>query len=397
MKTEAAVIGAGPTGLLSAEVISKNGFNVEVFEEHNNIGYPVHCAGMVSVEGFKRLDILPNPSFHQNTIYGGKVFSSDGTCIAIKDTKPRAYIIDRSKFDYFLAERASSNGVSINTGKRVDRVNFKDGLAHSIMINKTEVSSEIIIDAEGAGGRLLGRSGIETGQKGILFGFNVDLDIGYIEPDMVEVWFDQSLAKGLFIWVIPLNESKVRCGLATSEDNGIKALNMFIRRRFNIEAPQVINTGLVCTGGPISNTVYPGMMLIGDVAGQVKPTTGGGLIIGGLCALLAGKVGAKSLSKGDLSVLGEYENEWRNKFGSELNTMLIGRRILNRLGDYRINQIFSSVKSEELEGKLTKLVEQGDMDMQSSVIKKALTDPAIIGSLTKSLGKLVLNEVLSMF
>ncbi|MCD6359244.1 MAG: NAD(P)-binding protein, partial [Armatimonadetes bacterium] len=38
---EAAVIGAGPTGLLAAEAISREGYRVTVFEEHKRVGYPV--------------------------------------------------------------------------------------------------------------------------------------------------------------------------------------------------------------------------------------------------------------------------------------------------------------------------------------------------------------------
>ena len=369
---------------------------MEVFEEHERVGYPVHCAGMVSVEGIRRLGIEPDPVFHQNTVYGGKVFTSDGNCITIRDKKPRAHIIDRGKLDTYLAEVAESNGVNVNTGRRVDRIVFKDGVAKGLKLGDSEVESGIVIDAEGALGRVLSRSGISTGQVGVLNGFNVELDVEDIESDMVEVWFSQETAKGFFTWVIPINENRVRCGMATSSNNGVTALKHFIEKRFKTEPASTIHGGLVCTGGPVNKTAYPGLLLAGDVAGQVKPTTGGGVVIGGLCAQLAGETAAKALG-GDISVLGEYEREWRRKYGSELQTMLILRRLLNGLSDDQMNRAVHVFIEEGLEQKFTRLVEQGDMDMQAGVIKRALADPAIIAALARSLGRLAFSELFSAF
>ena len=269
--------------MLAANVISKQGFSVEVFEEHGRIGYPVHCAGMVSVEGFRRLGIEIKPVFHQNTVFGGRIFSSDGSCVTIRDRKPRAYIIDRGRFDAYLAEVAEDNGAKINTARRVDQIIFKDGVARGLRVGDSEVESTIVVDAEGVLSRVLGRSGVVTGQVGVLNGFNVELDVDEIESDMVEVWFNQEIAKGFFIWVIPINENRVRCGLATSRKNGAKALKHFIEKRFNTETPSTIHSGLVCAGGPVSKTCYPGLLLAGDVAGQVKPTTGGGVVLRSGC------------------------------------------------------------------------------------------------------------------
>lgn len=396
MKTEAAIVGAGPTGLLAAEKISKKGFNVAVFEEHKRVGYPVHCAGMISVEGFKRLGVKPDPVYHQNTVYGGRIFSRDGSCITIKDKKPRAYIIDRSPFDEHLANRAINNGVEINLSSRVEEIIFKRGLASSLRLDSSEVKSRVIIDAEGANGRLLSRSGIETRQEGVFNGFNVEFEVDSIEPDMVEVWFDHKVAKDFFTWVIPLDENHVRCGLATSSNNGADALRMFIKKRFNKEA-NVIHGGLVCTGGPVKKTAYPGLLLVGDVAGQVKPTTGGGVIIGGLCAGIAGETTVKTLETGDIQVLDGYEAAWRDSYGSELQTMLLLRNLLNMLDNDRINRVFHAFIEEELEAKFTALVETGDMDMQADIIRKAAMDPVIMGALMRSAGRVALSEFLSVF
>ena len=196
----------------------------------------------------------------------------------------------------------------INTRTRVDQIIFKDGTTKSLMIKNSLVKAKIIVDAEGAMGRVLARSGIQTGQQGLLNGFNVELDIEYIEPNMVEVWFNQEIAKGFFTWVIPISENRVRCGLATSKNNGVETLRYFIRKRFKKEPSPIIRSGLICTGGPIDKTAYQGLVLVGDVAGQVKPTTAGGVVIGGLCAKLAGEVVTKALEE-DSVLVDKYEKE----------------------------------------------------------------------------------------
>ena len=396
MKTEAAIIGAGPSGLLAAESISKKGFNVAVFEEHQRVGYPVHCAGMISVEGFKRLGIEPDPVFHQNTVYGGRIYSSDGSCITIKDTKPRAYIIDRGPFDAYIAERVVESGVDIRLGSRVEEIKFKQGAANSLKLSQSEIKSRVFIDAEGAKGRLLARSGIDTGQQGVYTGFNTELTVDSIDSDMVEVWFDTETAKDFFTWVIPISQNRVRCGLGTSNGNGAQKLRDFVKKRFNKDV-DIIHGGLICTGGPVNRTAYPGLMLVGDVAGQVKPTTAGGVVIGGLCAKIAGETAAKALETGDVQYYNAYDSAWRAEYGSELQTMLFLRSILNSLDNDRMNRIFHAFIEEELEAKFTILVEDGDMDMQADVIKRAISDPVILGALAKSAGRIAFSEILSVF
>jgi digeranylgeranylglycerophospholipid reductase len=351
---------------------------------------------MISVEGFKRLGVEPDPVFHQNTVYGGRVYSSDGSCITIKDTKSRAYIVDRGVFDKHLAECAVDAGADIRFGSRVDEVKFKKGSTSSLKIGSSEVRAKVFIDAEGPKGRLLARSGIDTGQQCVYNGFNTELMVDSVEDDMVEVWFDTEIAKDFFAWVIPLGENRVRCGLGTSQVNGADKLRGFVKKRFNRDV-DIIHGGLICTGGPVNKTAYPGLMLVGDVAGQVKPTTAGGVVIGGLCAKIAGETTVKALESESVQLISEYDVAWRAKYGSELQTMLFLRSILNGLDNNRINRIFHAFIEEGLEEKFTRLVEDGDMDMQADVIKRAVSDPVILGALAKSAGRIALSEILAVF
>ena len=44
------VVGGGPAGLYSALLLAEEGFDVAVLEEHDRLGAPIHCTGVVSDE-----------------------------------------------------------------------------------------------------------------------------------------------------------------------------------------------------------------------------------------------------------------------------------------------------------------------------------------------------------
>ena len=315
MRTQAAVIGAGPTGLIAAEVISRNGFDTTVFEEHNQIGEPNHCAGIISVEGFDRLGIHLDDSFYLNTIKGGRIYSADGTCIEVKDKKPRAHIIDRSKFDAYLGEKAVSSGVDIKTDTRVNEiVSNKKGII-GLRTKNYSCKTDVLINAEGATGRLLASAGMDTGQEGVLNGYNVDISGERIELDLVEVWFNNEVSNGFFAWVVPVDDETVRVGLGTRDPDGYTTIRKFIKKRFGDVNVPPIHGGLICTGGPVKWTTHLNMLLVGDVAGQVKPTTGGGVVIGSLCAKLAGKAASTYLTTNVQRDLDWYDTEWKRLYG----------------------------------------------------------------------------------
>ena len=144
-------------------------------------------------------------------------------------------------------------------------------------------------------------------------------------------------------------------------------------------------------------TAYPGMLLVGDVAGQVKPTTAGGVVIGGLCSLLAGESASLFIEGGKQSSLDWYEREWKRLYGHELSTMLTLRRLLNGMGDERMSRMFRAFKEEGMGPRIASLIEDGDMDMQADIIRRAFMDPVLLGVMAKVVGRVLLGEILAFF
>ncbi len=394
MGSDAIVVGAGPAGLIAAKWISSHGFSVKILEEHTKIGVPCHCAGLVSVEGIERIGVEPSSRWVQNKVYGGRIYSPDGQCIEIRDTRPRAYVIDRAAFDQVLADAAVDSGADLQTGRRVEKLAVVKGLFTGVSGDGWEEYASALIDAEGPSRRLAKQAGLVAPGRKPLLGVNIEIrcEVG---PEMVEVWFGRETAPGFFAWVIPTSVDEARVGLASSEGDPMKLLAGFVRKRFGNLEYEAPRAGQVLVDGPIAKTAYPGLLLVGDAAGQVKATTGGGVVLGGLCALEAGKAIVKTL-EGDPNALSGYEDAWRSLYGSEFRSMQTLRSFADRVSDQRMNRFFRAYTRAGLGELVSELVASGDMDMQDGIIRRALGEPRLIKAAMGGLGRLALDELRSL-
>jgi len=392
--SDALVIGAGPAGLIAAKEIASKGFSVKVLEEHAKVGVPSHCAGLISVEGLRRINVKASSRFVQNEIVGGRIYSPDGQCVEIRDRRPRAHVIDRAALDQHLAELAVDAGAELATGMRAEKFTLSNGCVTGASGVGWTQEARLMIDAEGPSRRLIREAGLVGKERARLLGVNTEISCK-VDADMVEVWFGAETAPGFFAWVIPTSESQARVGLATNMGDPIKLLAGFVKRRFGDTAYPPPRAGQVLVDGPVSRTSFPGLLLVGDVAGHVKPTTGGGVVLGGLCAIEAGKTAVKALKTGDTSTnaLGEYDDAWRGLYGSEFRSMQTLRSLADRVSDVRMNRFFRVFRDAGLGDRVNELVAEGDMDLQEDVIKRALSEPGIMKATISGLGHLALAEL----
>ena len=103
------IIGAGPIGAYTAHLLSKKGYQVNLFEEHSQIGKPVQCTGIVS-ESFDKI-IKPKKEFLLNTTKHFKLISPSKKQAVINK---KEYILDRSQLDQYLVNKAQRNVFKFN-------------------------------------------------------------------------------------------------------------------------------------------------------------------------------------------------------------------------------------------------------------------------------------------
>jgi len=367
------VVGAGPSGLIAAEAASVNGANVLVLEEHDEIGKPVNCSGVISLSGLKQLNINPKPRFILNKVKGANFHSPGGEHFSIEGKE--AYVIDREQFDKYLAEVAIRKGTTIRTSCKVDSLMIKKRSIIGVKTDKGEkIESKVVIDAEGLSSKLLKNSNLLTPNKtGVLPAIQFEITDDNKELDFVHVFLSKRIAPGFFAWIIPINKHRTRIGLACKNGNLNDKIIFFLKnisKRYSIIG---VNYGSVYTSLPLSKTSYKGLLIVGDAAGQVKATTGGGVIIGGICAEIAGTVAAEAskMNNPSLKKMRIYDTLWKNKLNRELWTMAIARKFANLIEDKTMDKLFQII----IENNLIKEIErEGDIDFQSQVLMKLLND-----------------------
>jgi geranylgeranyl reductase family protein len=384
LKRDAIVIGAGPSGLIAAYEIAKAGHDVVVFEEHESIGKPTHCAGLLSTTGLESLKLKPPHSVIQNQVKGAKIFSPKGDFIRIERGRREAYVVDRVSFDSWLAERAIEKGVVIETGTKVTDVLQKKKTVQGVRLGKdgAGIHSKIVINAEGSRGVISKQAKLPTvPRKYRLPAYQYELDNVDVDEEIVEMYYGRETAPGFFAWIIPLGENKARVGLASKSyprqrlQHFIKSNELVLSKFSNAKIIRNFG-GTVLVGLPISKTWKEGIFIVGDAAGHVKATTGGGVIMGGIGAEIAGKV-ANSLiaEEGKEMEYNMYELRWRGQILNELRTMYIAQKGLTSLSDSGIDRLIRGIN--EL-GLVDIIHSRGDMDRQKDVILSLIKNPRII-------------------
>lgn len=367
------VIGAGPAGLIAAREAARRGVNITVLEEHAEIGVPCHCAGLLSVEGLKDLGVPLSANFVQSRLKGARFYSPSGLSFAVGRQEAVACAVDRSMFDKFLAEQATNAGAEIRTESRVKKISRRDKRI-AVEGSFPPISAGVVVDAEGAVSRFVKTMGLKPLEsRGVLPALQFELEDVNVDTAYTEIHVGNKVAPGFFAWVIPLGSDSVRVGLACKRANVREKLESFIQRRFGKFKRAAGRSGRLITCGPISRTFDDNFIVVGDAAGQVKPTTGGGVILGGMCASFAGEIAAESVKNGNYGAvfLEKYERLWKSKLSGEFKTMRLARQVINRLSDKTIDKLFKFVLDKNLQEEFSV---KGDIDFQggllSALVKK---------------------------
>lgn len=368
---DVAVIGAGPAGSMAAKYASKAGSRVVILEEHYSIGWPVECAGLLGQKAIEESELSPGSHIRLG-FRGATVYSPGGKRLDFKAASCKAWSVDRRLFDRALALEAMREGAELRLCSPVRSVRREgEGSLLALSDGSAEIRAKVVISAEGVRARIARQAGIPPVQK-VLSGAQVEVPFEVEDPEKVEVHLGE--ATGLFAWVVPFGEGRARVGLC-AEDRACDRLRAFLRKE-SIERRLLGSPAALIVGGlplgPPASAVADGFMAVGDAAGQVKPTSGGGIYPGLVCAKIAGGVAAAAVQEGDCSAsqLGEYDRRWRAALGRELEIGMRVNRFLNRMSPAEVDELvgFMAGKPEILRA----IEENGDIDRPSVLMMKML-------------------------
>ena len=336
------VIGAGPAGSLTAERLARLGHDVILLEEHETPGSPVHCTGLLGLEAFDEFG-LPRDLI-LGTAGAASFWGAAGQSVVVHSARVQATVIDRAALDAWLAGQAVASGVDLRTGCRVERIDpGPDGVTIDGRGLARPLRARAAVVACGANYRFHRQLGFGMPD---VFLQSAQLDTPFPEAEQVEVRFGREVAPAGFAWLVPFRRdgvARARIGLMSETSSGERfaAFAASLCARAGVDEPLPSPRRKMLPLGPVPRTYADRLVAVGDAAGLVKPTTGGGIYYGMLSGELAAGVLGEALGRDRLSAasLRRYETRWRQRLGQEIRVGLAFRRIAERLTDESIDSL----------------------------------------------------------
>ena len=373
MNYDVVIAGGSIAGLLCAREVAKDGNKVLVIEEDYEIGTPEHCGGLVSMSGLEKLGVIPFRKTFDHLIESATIYAPNGKNIRISSKKQKVGEISRRELDKQIAHQAQKNGAIIKV-----KTSFQEITKEGVKTNDGEIKCKIFVDARGIA------SISQKDRTGILSSAQYEIFADWIKKGEVELFFDQEKYPGFFAWIIPSSEGKGKVGVAGKGIKVSEVIEEFLQSKGNYSIIRKIFAP-IWVKGPIKKFVEGKTVIVGDAAGQAKPTTAGGIYTSGMGGILAGRAISKFLKSKNPKDLEEYQKEWINQFGEEFENQILARKFLERFDNETINRLFDLISPEILK----EISEKEDFDFHTGSIIKLL---GIKGSM-KSMQAIISSEI----
>ncbi len=351
-RLDVAIAGGGPAGLYAAYRLAAQGFSVRVFEEHAAPGEPVHCTGVFAADAFDEYD-LPRDSI-LNELRTARFFGPSGCSIEHTTPTVEAVVVDRRVFDLRLAAQAAGAGAQLECGTRVSDIRLMNEAARLSLADGRTIEARAVILACGANYSLQRRLGLGLPSMHLQ---SAQLELPAADPGDVEVHFGSEVAPKGFAWAVPVQRggaTYARVGLMCNE-HAREHFDRFLDRvapRWGIDAHDRNAAPLtprlkMLPLAPLTRTYASRLVAVGDAAGLVKATTGGGIYYGVVSGSIAADVLADGLRQDRLceGSLAAYQARWQAALSEELDAQATLRSIANKLSDEDIDGLFELAQS----------------------------------------------------
>jgi digeranylgeranylglycerophospholipid reductase len=339
------IIGGGPVGSEAAFESARSGFSVAVLEKRINYASGICCTGIVSLECLDTFQIdcrLVKRWFTQ-----AYLFSPSRKLLHIARREPLAGILDRARFDEFMASRAQAagaiyrmNATAFSLQQFPDRVTvgYRTGSGTS------EIAARAVLIATGENDSFFRYiPGINVSGRDVVTGAQAVVEHNNIKE--IEIYLGRAVAPDFFAWIVPYSEKEALAGLL-SRQNTIDYLRNFLAALKNsgkIRSDNVdIKLRAIALSSP-SRSSGKRLIIVGGAAGQVKPTTGGGIYFGLLAARIGIRVFERCFRGGEWNGEGlqAYEKECRAQLQREFDSGQTARHLFEKMSDGDIEKLFT--------------------------------------------------------
>ncbi len=376
MDWDVVVVGAGPAGCFTAMQIANSGFKVLIIEEHNQIGFPIQCSGLVSPRVMELANL--DDSIIINNLKGLRVLSPLGAQLQVDCSRVLALAIDRAIFDQKLCEKAINAGAILQKGLKATAAQSIPGGYQVTAVDKNDknytLNTKILIGADGVESNVAAWLGLKHDNlKAVMY--SADVELAYSDANLVSVFLGQNFAPGWFGWIIPLDLKTCRVGI------GYALINSGYSPRHHFQQlidcyPQIFkgykiirNTGGTVPLGLMPKIYAPSAMLVGDAASQTKPISGGGIYMGLRASQICANVAIQALNDNDFSEkkMSIYQTLWENETKEETDSAMKLRQSYLKLKDKDIESVIRFLNKPKYKKLISKYA---DIDYPSILAHK---------------------------
>lgn len=337
------IVGAGPAGSYLAQQLLKNGQEVTLIEEHEHVGSPVQCTGIVT-ESINKFVRIPK-NIIANSCSKVKVVSNDNEII----TKTTELVLWRNKLDAYLCEQAIDAGAKLLTSHQFISFESENKKGKTIKLKvKNKINNEhkiietnIVVGADGPSSAVAKAAGLNSKEQ-FYIGMQAKIKCD-LEDNMFETHFG-SRFPDFFGWVVPEGDGIVRLGLGAKQNTKEHFYN-FLKSKTGSDKVLCWESGIFPIYNPKKQIQKNNVFLIGDAATQVKATTGGGIIP----SLKSAKVLTDCIVNNK-----PYSLSLKHKFSRELRLHLLLRNTLNKFSDNDYNKLLTLMNQKSVQDILQK-------------------------------------------
>ena len=390
------IIGAGPIGSSLAYELAQEGLNVSLIDKKKLVGLPLQCAGIVNKRISDLID-LPNDLILNEA--RGAFLHSRNHSLTVSKEETQAYVVDRVALDQFLFNRADEYADTFLSSKVID-IDSKQGIVEFKSDSKIKkIRSKLIVGADGplslCSSKINDEFNYYSASQYLVKVDNID------DMNFVDLYASGKLFPG-FIWAIPVYKNIFRIGLFSNDDykRQSQILDEFLENDFKYDDYEVLEKykGKIPIYDKENKLFEDRLLLIGDSACQVKPTTGGGLLIGLESVQFAKDAILNSINDIDFDrdlndvheldrllydvsdSLIQYKKDFEDRFLKEFDYQFKVQKTLCTLSDDDLDYFFIKLKEKDADKLIS---EYGDMDNQSKLVKEFLKRGLIIALLPK--------------